>query len=100
LKEILVRNETVSVWDKAVLYHAIHAIMLYLLAGRTPFRRVPWIAFAVGILLFSGSLYVLAVTNIRSLGMITPFGGVSFLVGWGCLLCCPGCGPDPKAEIK
>ena len=37
----------------------------------------------VGTVLFSGSLYVLSVTNIKALGAITPFGGVAFLIGWG-----------------
>ena len=42
-------------------------------------------AFAVGILLFSGSLYLLTLSGIGKLGMITPFGGVAFLIGWLCL---------------
>jgi uncharacterized membrane protein YgdD (TMEM256/DUF423 family) len=47
----------------------------------------------VGILLFSGSLYVLALTNLRWLGVITPFGGVSFIIGWACLLLNPQSSP-------
>ncbi|MCH2330187.1 MAG: DUF423 domain-containing protein, partial [Roseibacillus sp.] len=43
------------------------------------------ICFASGILIFSGSLYVLSLTNITKLGMITPVGGLAFLVGWLCL---------------
>jgi uncharacterized membrane protein YgdD (TMEM256/DUF423 family) len=42
-------------------------------------------SFALGSLLFSGSLYVLALTGLRWLGMITPLGGVCFLLGWGLL---------------
>ena len=85
LKNVLAGNGTVAIWDKAVLYHFVHAIMLFVLSTREPFRRSPWIAFLVGIVIFSGSLYLLAVTNLKWLGAITPVGGVSFLVGWGCL---------------
>jgi uncharacterized membrane protein YgdD (TMEM256/DUF423 family) len=42
----------------------------------------PWFCFLIGILIFSGSLYLLAVTNVRTLGAITPIGGLSFLAGW------------------
>ena len=82
LKDLLERNQTVSIWEKAVLYHFIHTVMLYVLARRTPLHCGPWVAFLIGILIFSGSLYVLAVTNVRWLGAITPFGGLSFLTGW------------------
>jgi uncharacterized membrane protein YgdD (TMEM256/DUF423 family) len=41
--------------------------------------------FLAGILLFSGSLYALALSGIRSLGMLTPFGGLAFIAGWACL---------------
>ena len=59
--------------------------MLFVLAQQTPWRRGPWWCFGGGILIFSGSLYVLALTNARWLGAITPFGGVSFLAGWAWL---------------
>jgi len=86
LKDVLTQNGTATVWDKAVFYHFIHTVMLFILADRKPFPKVAWWAFFIGILLFSGSLYLLAVTNAHGLGAITPFGGVSFLVGWGCLV--------------
>ena len=57
--------------------------MLCLIASRTPLARGPWFSFLIGIAIFSGSLYLLAVTNIRWLGAITPIGGVAFLVGLG-----------------
>jgi len=82
LNECLTRHGTAPVWQTAVLYHFIHSIMLFILAGRWPFSRGPWWAFLIGILLFSGSLYVLAVTDVKWIGAITPFGGVSFLAGW------------------
>ncbi len=43
------------------------------------------LAFIIGIALFSGSLYALSLSGIKALGAITPFGGVAFIVGWGCL---------------
>ena len=89
LKEVLARNSTAAIWEKAVLYHFVHAIMLFFLASRVPFRLGPWLSFAFGILLFSGSLYLLAWTNARWLGAITPLGGLSFLVGWLWLLLRP-----------
>jgi len=89
LKDLLVRNQTAPVWDKAVLYHLVHAVMLFILAGRAPLRAGPWFSFLFGILIFSGSLYLLAVTNQRWLGAITPVGGLSFLVGWLWLLIVP-----------
>ena len=56
------------------------------LAKDTSFSIAGW-GFWIGILLFSGSLYVLAITGIKWLGAITPFGGVAFLFGWVWLVC-------------
>lgn len=85
LKDILAQNGMTAIWEKAVFYHLIHAVMLFIIAGKQPFARVAWWSFLVGIVIFSGSLYLMAVTNTKWLGAITPFGGVAFLVGWGCL---------------
>ncbi|MCL4788391.1 MAG: DUF423 domain-containing protein [Verrucomicrobia bacterium] len=82
LKEVLARNETAAIWETAVFYHFIHTVMLFLVAQGKPLRTGPWFSFLAGIVIFSGSLYLLAVTNVRWLGAITPLGGVSFLVGW------------------
>ena len=89
LKQVLTQNGTVEIWEKAVLYHFVHAVMLFVLAGRNPLPSGPWFSFLIGILIFSGSLYVLAWSNIRWLGAITPIGGVAFLVGWGWLVLAP-----------
>jgi uncharacterized membrane protein YgdD (TMEM256/DUF423 family) len=89
LKDLLGHNGTVAIWDKAVFYHFIHAVMLFVLAQMKKPPAVAWWGFLAGIVLFSGSLYVLAVTDMRWLGMITPFGGVAFVVGWVCLLLHP-----------
>jgi uncharacterized membrane protein YgdD (TMEM256/DUF423 family) len=86
LKGLLVQNGTVEIWEKAVFYQFAHTIMLFILGGRNPFPAGPWWSFFIGIIVFSGSLYLLAVTNARWLGAITPFGGVSFLIGWAWLV--------------
>ena len=90
LKDLLLQNGTAAIWEKAVFYHFIHAVMLFVLAERKPFPTVAWRSFLVGIFLFSGSLYLLAVTNAHWLGAVTPIGGASFLVGWTCLIISAG----------
>ena len=86
LKDLFAHNGMAGVWEKAVFYHFIHAVMLFVLAERKPFPMVAWWSFLIGIIFFSGSLYLLAVTNVLWLGAVTPVGGVSFLVGWACLV--------------
>ncbi len=90
LKELLQRHGTTGTWETAVLYHFIHTVVLFVLAQHRPVPSGPWFAFFLGILVFSGSLYLLALTNIRWLGAITPIGGLSFLVGWLWLVIRPG----------
>jgi uncharacterized membrane protein YgdD (TMEM256/DUF423 family) len=73
-----------EVWHTASQYHFWHALALAA-TGLTPAgraRRCALVAFAVGIVLFCGSLYALALGAPRLLGVITPFGGVAFIVGW------------------
>ncbi|MCY1465831.1 hypothetical protein D9M71_840290 [compost metagenome] len=67
--------------------HTLALLGVALLATQIPGRLVTWAgaSFAIGILLFSGSLYVLTLTGVSQLGIITPFGGLAFLVGWFCL---------------
>ncbi|MFO1500566.1 MAG: DUF423 domain-containing protein [Verrucomicrobiota bacterium] len=90
LKDILAKHQTREIWNTAVFYHAIHAVMLFVLSSRSPVSTGAWCAFLVGIVIFSGSLYLLALTNQRWLGAITPLGGVSFLLGWLWLAVSPG----------
>ena len=85
LKGILDQNQTAETWKTAAFYHFIHAAMLFVLASRKPLPRGPWLCFLLGIFIFSGSLYLLAVTNLKWLGAITPLGGVGFLAGWAWL---------------
>jgi len=79
--------EALAVFEVGVKYHMYHALGLIgigLVATRIEATgiKVAGSAFLIGILLFSGSLYALALTGQRSLGMITPLGGVAFITGW------------------
>ena len=87
LKDLLVEREFTSTWQTASFYHLVHAVVLCLVAGRTPFTKGAWWAFLVGMLLFSGSLYAMCLSNVRVLGAITPMGGISLLLGWAWLVC-------------
>ncbi len=91
LKKILT-PDLLANWETGAryqMYHALGLLAVGLLAGQ---RQTPgplmsasgWLMFA-GIVLFSGSLYVLALSGIRVLGAVTPFGGVCFLAGWALL---------------
>src|SRR5438552_3300740 len=82
LKSTLEHNARVDEWHTAALYHLVHAVVLLILAQRTTVARLPFLLFVVGIVIFSGSLYTLALTNIKILGAITPFGGLCLLAGW------------------
>ena len=80
---------SMGVWEKAVFYHFVHAIGMLVVSILPRTQNFPpgsaanvcW-CLALGILVFSGSLYLLAVTGVRTLGMITPIGGVAFIAGW------------------
>ncbi len=82
LKSLLAQNETADIWQKAVFYHFVHAVMLCVLAARKPIPAFACWSFCAGIVFFSGSLYLLAATNVHWLGAITPIGGLCFLLGW------------------
>ena len=90
LKGTLEANGTVDAWNKAVLYHLAHAISLVALALSGTMNRGACYLLLAGVLIFSGSLYVLAITNVRWLGAITPIGGLCFLAGWAWLMIAPG----------
>lgn len=74
---------------KYQMYHALALILVALLLSRAELSQtylsVAGYAFIVGIAIFSGSLYALSLSGVRWLGAVTPFGGVAFLIGWGCL---------------
>lgn len=82
--------EYLAVFQTGVHYQLIHALALFgvaLVSLHAPSRVLgaAGILFALGILLFSGSLYVLTLTGLGKLGIITPLGGTAFLAGWVCL---------------
>jgi uncharacterized membrane protein YgdD (TMEM256/DUF423 family) len=89
LKATLQSSGMLEVWNKAVLYHFLHAIALVALALNGAGNRAAYFLLAAGIVLFSGSLYAMALTNIRWLGAITPIGGLCFLAGWAWLIIAP-----------
>jgi len=83
-------TEMLAVFQTGVQYQMLHALALLalaLLARHTGGLALlaAGVLFVLGIVLFSGSLYLLALTGTRSLGMITPIGGLAFLGGWFCL---------------
>ncbi|NKZ37881.1 DUF423 domain-containing protein [Oleiagrimonas citrea] len=74
-----------QIWETAVQYQFWHALALALTVVLAPSGRsvkVALVAFALGIVLFSGSLYALALGAPRWTGIVTPFGGIAFVVGW------------------
>jgi uncharacterized membrane protein YgdD (TMEM256/DUF423 family) len=69
-------------WETASFYHLLHGLALFAIALNGS-RALGFNWLIAGIILFSGSLYLLALTDFAKLGAITPLGGVSFLIGWG-----------------
>ena len=82
LHDLLIKNGRVETWEKAALYHLVHAAVLLFVASREPLPRLAWWLFFTGIVIFSGTLYTLAMTNVTWLGAITPIGGLCLLCGW------------------
>ena len=86
----MISDDNLNIFEIAVRYQMCHALALlatawastqWSYAGVRQFKTAGW-CFAIGIILFSGSLYTLACTDQRWLGAITPFGGLAFLAGW------------------
>ncbi len=79
--------EMLAVFETGVRYHLVHALALLGVGWATTRWSSPgvpaagWL-FVAGVLLFSGSLYALALTGIRALGLVTPIGGSAFIAGW------------------
>jgi uncharacterized membrane protein YgdD (TMEM256/DUF423 family) len=84
--------DLLAVWKTGVEYQFYHALALLAVgllargAVNTGALNLAGLCFAAGVLLFSGSLYALALSGVRVLGAVTPIGGVLFLAGWLCLL--------------
>ncbi|MBE0575079.1 MAG: DUF423 domain-containing protein [Desulfuromonadales bacterium] len=83
-----VTPELLIIWQTGVQYHLVHAlglvligILCQLLPEASLIRSAGWM-FLAGSALFSGSLYIMVLSDVRALGMITPLGGIAFLIGW------------------
>jgi uncharacterized membrane protein YgdD (TMEM256/DUF423 family) len=75
---------SMGVYEKAVFYHFIHALGMLAVSLMPRAGALNWVCalLLAGILLFSGSLYALAVTGVRALGAVTPLGGICFIAAW------------------
>jgi len=73
---------TLETFEIAVRYQFLHALAMLVITRIRPFPAPAWWCFLLGIVVFSGSLFVLALTGLKWLGAITPFGGAAFLAGW------------------
>ncbi len=87
LKKILTENDKVDVFEKAVKYQAYHTFAILLIGVllfklQHKFFDYAGFSFLIGIIIFSGSLYILSITNIKWLGAITPIGGLAMVIGW------------------
>jgi uncharacterized membrane protein YgdD (TMEM256/DUF423 family) len=86
--DVVSTNGYLAQWQTAAHYHQVHAVALLLISllaidtQQTARFRTTFIAFITGILLFSGSLYLLAYTSTKWLGAVTPFGGLALMIGW------------------
>jgi len=85
----IVAPNRLEAWGTAVDYHLLHAVVIVALSGLFRGTRSVWLdralrAFIAGIVVFSGSLYLLVVTDTPLLGAVTPVGGLLLLLGWVC----------------
>lgn len=90
LAATLEANGRVDTFETASRYHMYHALALIAvawLANQFPVRLIAWGGYLLfaGTLIFSGSLYILAVANLSIMGAVTPVGGMALLAGWGCI---------------
>lgn len=94
--------DLLQAFETGARYQMYHALALLGAAGWSSRRgaRLAAVAFAAGTVLFSGSLYLLALTGIRGWGVLTPFGGVAFLLGWGGLAWAAVRPDEPPAEPR
>lgn len=82
--------DALNIFEVGVRYQMYHALALLILpfiaasSSNIVFNLAGWL-FSAGIILFSGSLYTLALTGVRAWGAVTPIGGVFFLIAWGCM---------------
>ncbi|NDV63477.1 DUF423 domain-containing protein [Puniceicoccales bacterium CK1056] len=82
LESHLLESGRLETWKTAAFYHLLHVVVMLVLVLRTDWRPLPWLGFFSGVCIFSGSLYLLSLTQIGWLGAITPIGGVLLIAGW------------------
>jgi uncharacterized membrane protein YgdD (TMEM256/DUF423 family) len=82
LRGLLDKSGTTQIWQTGVLYHLVHAVVLLVVSGWRPVPRTAYHLILGGVIIFSGSLYTLALTNLKWFGAITPLGGLLLLAGW------------------
>lgn len=82
LRDILIANSTAQTWTTAATYHLVHSVVLLFVSRIKPVPKMAAWCFVAGIVLFSGTLYVLAVSNLKWLGAVAPVGGFCLLAGW------------------
>ena len=82
LRNVVVDPHLLEVWETGARYHLIHALALCAVAAHPARPRGAGIAFVAGMFLFSGSLYLMTLTDQRWLGAVTPLGGIGFITGW------------------
>ena len=98
LRAALEKSGTGQTWQTGVFYHLVHAAVLLTLSGWRPVPRIAYNLFLGGVIVFSGSLYALALTDFKWFGAITPLGGLSLLAGWFVLALAKGKGTDQENE--
>ena len=87
--ETMVPPARLETWSTAVNYHLMHTLAILLFSALFPADTNLWATraqrfFSLGIMVFSGSLYALVLTDTGAFGAVTPLGGLSFLIGWWC----------------
>lgn len=90
LKEVLSASSLAS-WQTGLTYQMTHALVLLLIGlwlrqGGSNLVKVAGVLFAIGVLVFSGSIYALVLLQVSWLGPVTPLGGLCLIAGWGCML--------------
>ena len=87
LQDLLLKNGTLAAFQTGVHYHFYHTLAMLMIGILTKFfphklLRISSACMFLGVIFFSGSLYLLGITNVKILGAITPIGGVGFIAGW------------------
>jgi uncharacterized membrane protein YgdD (TMEM256/DUF423 family) len=100
LRGFLEKSGTTQIWQTGVLYHLVHAVVLLVLSGWRPVPRAAYNLMLVGVIVFSGSPYTLALTNFKWFGAITPLGGLGMLAGWVVLALAKGNEDSQKGAKK